>query len=90
MTLEVLPDVPTPAIDGLTLERLTIPVADAAVDEQLQKFADGQKHWDDAGDKVAAIGDLVTMDFVGKTADGRRLSRAAPAPTWRSSWARAG
>ena len=70
VTLEVLPDVPTPAIDDLKLERLTIPVADSAVDEQLQKFADGQKHWDDAGDKAAAIGDLVTMDFVGKTADG--------------------
>ena len=69
VTLEVLPDVPAPAIDNLKLERLTVPVADSAVDEQLQKFADGQKHWDDA-DKAAEIGDLVTMDFVGKTADG--------------------
>ena len=70
VTLEVLPDVPTPAIEGLKLERLTVPVADEAVDEQLKKFADGQKHWDDAGDKAAETGDLVTMDFVGKTADG--------------------
>ena len=70
VTLEVLPDVPAPAIEGLKLERLTVPIADEAVDEQLQKFADGQKHWDDAGDKAAATGDLVTMDFVGKTADG--------------------
>ena len=70
VTLEVLPDVPTPAIDALTLERLTVPVAESAIDEQLQKFADNQKHWDDAGDKAAETGDLVTMDFVGKTADG--------------------
>ncbi|WP_419808486.1 trigger factor [Sphingomonas sp.] len=70
VSLEVLPDVPAPAIDGLKLERLTVPVADAAIDEQLQKFADNQKHWDDAGDKAAAQGDLVTTDFVGKTADG--------------------
>ncbi len=68
--LEVLPDVPTPAIDGLKLERLTIPVADEAVDEQLKKFADQQKRWDDAGDKAAEQGDLVTVDFVGKTEDG--------------------
>ena len=64
--LEVLPQVPAPAIEGLKLERLTVPVDDVAVDEQLKKFADNQKHWDDAGDKAAESGDLVTMDFVGK------------------------
>ena len=68
--LEVLPTVPAPAIDALKLERLTVPVADEAVDEQLQKFADQSKKWDDADDKTAAMGDLVTVDFVGKTADG--------------------
>ncbi|MFE8582682.1 trigger factor [Sphingomonas sp. NCPPB 2930] len=70
VTLEVLPQVPTPAIDALKLERLTVAVADEAVDEQLQKFADQQKRWDDAGDKAAEQGDQVTVDFVGKTADG--------------------
>ena len=68
--LEVLPQVPAPAIDGLKLERLTVPVADDAIDEQLKKFADQQKRWEDAGDKAAENGDLVTMDFVGKTMDG--------------------
>ena len=68
--LEVLPQVPTPAIDALKLERLTVPVADEAVDAHLQKFADQQKKWDDAGDKAAEQGDLVTVDFVGKTLDG--------------------
>ncbi len=69
--MEVLPQVPAPAIDGIKLERLTVPVADGAVTEQLQKFADQQKKWDDAADDyVAAMGDLVTVDFVGKTADG--------------------
>jgi trigger factor len=70
VSLEVLPQVPAPAIDGLTLERLTVPVADTAIDEQIQKFAAGQKSWDDAGDKAAEQGDLVTVDFVGKTEDG--------------------
>lgn len=69
--LEVLPTVPTPAIDSLKLERLTVPVADELVDEQLQKFADQSKKWDDAPEgKAAEMGDLVTVDFVGKTADG--------------------
>ena len=67
IALEVLPQVPTPAIDALTLERLTIPVDESAVDEQLQKFADQQKKWDETGDDYTAkTGDLVTVDFVGK------------------------
>ncbi|WP_267396910.1 MULTISPECIES: trigger factor [unclassified Sphingomonas] len=68
--LEVLPTVPAPAIDSLKLERLTVPVADELVDEQLQKFADQSKKWNDADDKAAEMGDLVTVDFVGKTSDG--------------------
>ena len=68
--MEVLPSVPAPAIDALKLERLTVPVADELVDEQLQKFADQSKKWDDADDKAAEMGNLVTVDFVGKTADG--------------------
>jgi trigger factor len=71
VALEVLPDVPTPAIDGLKLERLTVAVSDSAVDEQVRKFADQQKRWDDAKPTYKAkSGDLVVMDFVGKTMDG--------------------
>ncbi len=67
VTLEVLPDVPTPSIDGLALERLVIPVDDAAVDAQLQRFADQQKRFEDAPKThKAKTGDLVVMDFVGK------------------------
>ena len=71
VALEVLPTVPTPAIDDLKLERLTVPVGDEAVAEQLQKFADQQKAWDETdAEHEAKMGDLVTVDFVGKTADG--------------------
>uniref|UniRef100_UPI0035CC9142 trigger factor n=1 Tax=uncultured Sphingomonas sp. TaxID=158754 RepID=UPI0035CC9142 len=70
VTLEVLPDVPTPAIDGLKLERLTVPADEAVVQEQLQKFADQQKKWDDAKPTYKAkMGDLVVMDFLGKVGD---------------------
>lgn len=69
--LEVLPQVPAPAIDALKLERLTIPVDDAEVDAQLKQFADQQKAWNDAAEgHEAAMGDLVTVDFMGKTSDG--------------------
>ena len=69
--LEVLPDVPTPSIDSITLERLTVPADDSAINAQLQRFADQQKSWDDAKETYKAKhGDLVTVDFVGKTADG--------------------
>ena len=65
--LEVLPDVPTPQIEGLKLERLTVPVADEAVDAQLMRFAEQQKRYDDGPEgHAAATGDLVVMDFVGK------------------------
>ncbi|WP_404369785.1 trigger factor [Sphingomonas sp. MMS24-J45] len=68
--LEVLPDVPTPAIDALKLERLTVPADEAVVNEQLKKFADQQKRWEDAKAAYKAkIGDLVVMDFVGKVGD---------------------
>ncbi|OYY90257.1 MAG: trigger factor [Sphingomonas sp. 28-66-16] len=65
--LEVLPDVPTPSIDAIKLEKLIVAVEDAAVDAQLQRFADQQKRYDDAEEgHAAATGDLVVMDFVGK------------------------
>ena len=66
VALEVLPAVPAPNIDKLKLERLLIPADEALIDEQLQRFADGQKSWDDAksGHK-AKTGDQVTMDFAG-------------------------
>ncbi|HKX92047.1 MAG TPA: trigger factor [Sphingomicrobium sp.] len=64
--LEALPDVPAPQIDGLALERLTVEVGEAAVDQQLEQLASSTKNWVDVkkGHK-AAKGDLVTIDFEG-------------------------
>jgi len=65
--LEVLPDVPTPSIEGLKLERLIVPVDESAIDAQLAQIAGQQKAWEDAPAKhKAKQGDQVTMDFVGK------------------------
>ena len=65
--LETLPDVPTPKIDGLRLERFNVEVDEKAVDEQLGQLAQSQARFDDAkkGHK-AANGDQVVIDFVGK------------------------
>jgi trigger factor len=65
--LETLPEVPTPKIDGLKLERLTVEVDEKAVDDQLKQLAASQTRFEDSkkGYK-AAIGDQLTIDFVGK------------------------
>jgi len=69
--LEILPDVPTPAIDKLKLDRLTVPAGEEEVQAQLEKFAEQQKNWDDTKDGYKAKqGDLVTLDFVGKDKKG--------------------
>ncbi len=65
--LEVLPQVPTPNIEGLKLERLTVAAGDDAIDAAVQNIASQQKSFDPAPkDYAAQTGDLVVMDFLGK------------------------
>ena len=67
VTLEVLPDVPPPVIEGITLERLTVEPTEQEVDAQVDRLASQQKSFEDAPEGHAAgTGDLVVMDFVGK------------------------
>ncbi len=67
VSLEVLPQVKAPSLDGLKLEKLTVPVSDAEVDEAVAKIAAGQKSFSDAKKgKKAETGDQVLCDFVGK------------------------
>src|SRR4051812_33309476 len=71
VSVEALPDVPAPQIDGLALARLTVEADEAAVDEQLRQIADQSKRWSDASKKHAAEnGDLVVIDFEGRV-DGK-------------------
>jgi len=67
VALEVLPEIATPSLDGLKLERLTVEASAEAIDEAVLRIAQQQKNFKDApkGHK-AATGDLVVMDFVGK------------------------
>jgi trigger factor len=67
VSLEVLPQVAAPSLDGLKLEKLTVAVSDAEVDEALARIAAGQKSFTDAKKgKKAETGDQVVCDFVGK------------------------
>jgi trigger factor len=67
VALEVLPVIPTPQTEGLTLERLTVEADDAALDEAVKGIASQQKSFEEAPKShKAATGDLVVMDFVGK------------------------
>jgi trigger factor len=65
--LETLPDVPTPQIDGIKLERLTVEADEATVEERLRELASNQKSFDPAPASYAAkMGDLVIVDYEGK------------------------
>ncbi|WP_296675107.1 trigger factor [Novosphingobium sp.] len=67
VSLEVLPAIAAPSLDGLKLDRLVVPVSDAEVDEQVAKLAAGAKSFTDAKKgKKAETGDQVIIDFVGK------------------------
>ena len=65
--MEVLPEIEAPSVDGLKLERLTVPVTDAALDEALERLASNQKSYTDAPkSKKATEGDQLIIDFVGR------------------------
>lgn len=67
VSLEVLPVIEAPSIEGLKIERLIVPVKDEEVDETVQKLASQQKRFAEAKKgRKAAQGDQVICDFVGK------------------------
>ena len=67
LELEVLPEVPTPDVEGLKLERLQVEADKKTVDEALQKFAESQKQFETAAKSYKAqTGDQVLIDFEGK------------------------
>lgn len=64
--VEVLPAIEAPSLDGLALEKLTVPVSDEAVDEAVLRIAGQQKSYKDAPKtRKAASGDQLIIDFTG-------------------------
>ncbi|MEO0031172.1 MAG: hypothetical protein RIS94_930 [Pseudomonadota bacterium] len=67
VALEVLPVIEAPSLDGLKLEKLTVPVAEDQVTEAIERIASGQKTFTDAAEgAVAKDGDQIIIDFLGK------------------------
>ncbi|MDQ4420440.1 trigger factor [Sphingobium sp. DEHP117] len=69
ISLEVLPEITAPKVEelGLKLERLTVAVEDAAVDEAVNRIAEQQNAFAPHKDGAKAkTGDIVVMDFAGK------------------------
>ena len=70
ISLEVLPTIAAPSLDGIKLEKLVVAVADEQVDEAILRIAAGGKSFTDAKKgKKAADGDQLIVDFVGKLGD---------------------
>jgi trigger factor len=64
---EILPNIETPAIDGLKLERLLVEPTDEAIEAAILQLAQGQKNFETAAKSYkAATGDQVIIDFEGK------------------------
>lgn len=80
--LEVLPEVEAPDVDGLKLERLTVAVTEAEIDEAVANIASQQKSYKDAPKgRKAQAGDQLIVDFVGRV-DGEEFEggKAEAAP----------
>jgi trigger factor len=70
INLEVLPVIDAPNTDGITIERLVVPVTDEQINEALTGIAGNNKSYKDAvKSKKAANGDQIIIDFVGKMGD---------------------
>ncbi|MBY0448825.1 MAG: trigger factor [Hyphomonadaceae bacterium] len=63
--VEVLPEIEPAGLEGLSLERLVAPVAEAQVDELVAQLLKNNRTWE-VKEGAAATGDLVTIDFLGK------------------------
>jgi len=65
VSLEVLPQIEAPSLDGLKLEKLNVPVSDEAVTEAVENIAKQQQRFE-TKDGAAADGDQLIIDFTGK------------------------
>ncbi len=66
VSLEVLPKIEAPKIEGMKLEKMVVPVAEAQVDEAVERIAGQQKSFTTKDKRKAQDGDQVVCDFVGK------------------------
>ncbi|WP_404480516.1 trigger factor [Novosphingobium sp. BL-52-GroH] len=65
VSLEILPKIESPSLEGLKLDKLTVPVSDEAVTEAVERIATQQQRFE-TKDGEAVEGDQVIIDFNGK------------------------
>ncbi|HYI40389.1 MAG TPA: trigger factor [Allosphingosinicella sp.] len=64
--IETLPEVPSPKIDELKLERLLVEPGAEEIDSAIARLAEGQKSFEPApASEAAQMGDLVVIDYEG-------------------------
>ncbi|HEU0217597.1 MAG TPA: trigger factor [Stellaceae bacterium] len=68
MSVELLPEMPTPDFNTLGLEKLSIEVPDDDVDKAIERVAE-QYRKSEPVERAAEKGDIVVIDFVGKIGD---------------------
>ncbi len=67
MAVEVLPEIAPVDFSKIELERLTVDVEDSEIDDVMQRMAEANKVSEPVvGERAAAKGDVVVIDFVGK------------------------
>ena len=68
MSVELLPEMPTPEFNELRLEKLTMDIPDEDIDKAVERIAE-QYRKSEPVEREAAKGDVVVIDFVGKIGD---------------------
>jgi trigger factor len=68
MSVELLPEMPTPEFNELGLEKLTMDIPDEDIDKAVERIAE-QYRKSEPVEREAAKGDVVVIDFVGKIGD---------------------
>jgi trigger factor len=68
MSVELLPEMPTPEFNELGLEKLTMDIPDEDIDKAVERIAE-QYRKSEPVERAAAKGDIVVIDFVGKIGD---------------------
>lgn len=66
MSFEILPPIPQPDLSTIKIERLVADVDDEALNKALDEIAERNVKYEVEEGRVAAEGDMVTMDFVGR------------------------
>jgi trigger factor len=68
MSVELLPEMPTPEFNELGLEKLTMDITDEDIDKAVERIAE-QYRKSEPVERAAAKGDIAVIDFVGRIGD---------------------